>query len=155
MKYYGPTWGRFRTRTFPAPGNHEYTEDPAAVPTGYFRYFGDRVRGPDGLGYYSFDLPTGCTPGVGVCWHLIALSSELCFAGGGCGPAADPADSGPGNRMHGGSSTTCCTHPDDDYPCTLAFWHHPLFSISDGSGVDAGNADRSGNCSTRLGPTSY
>ena len=29
VKYYGPTWGRFRTRTFPAPGNHEYTEDPS------------------------------------------------------------------------------------------------------------------------------
>ena len=25
VKYYGPTWGRYRTRTFPAPGNHEYT----------------------------------------------------------------------------------------------------------------------------------
>jgi hypothetical protein len=27
------------------------------------------------------------------------------------------------------------SHPGDDYPCTLAYWHHPLFSISDGSGA--------------------
>ena len=65
VKHYGPTWGRFRTRTFPAPGNHEYAQDPSSKPRGYFRYFGDRVKGPDGLGYYSYDLPTGCTPGKG------------------------------------------------------------------------------------------
>ena len=138
VKYYGPTWGRYRTRTFPAPGNHEYTEDPNAVPNGYFRYFGDRVRGPDGLGYYSFDLPTGCAPGRGVCWHVIALSSELCFAGGGCGPAADPTDPGPGNRMYRWLRRDLLSHPNADYPCTLAFWHHPLFSISDGSGATPG-----------------
>jgi hypothetical protein len=133
LRYYRPTWGRFLSRTFPVPGNHEYTQDPRSAPTGYFRYFGDRVRGPDGLGYYSFDLPTGCTPGLGACWHLIALSSELCFAAGGCDVASDPSDQGPGNRMHTWLRNDLRAHPDSDYPCTLAFWHHPLFSISDGS----------------------
>ena len=56
-RYYQPTWGRYLARTYPAPGNHEYTQDPRSAPTGYFQYFGDRVRGPDGLGYYSVDLP--------------------------------------------------------------------------------------------------
>ena len=78
--YYDPTWGRYLANTNPVPGNHEYAQDPSSTPSGYFRYFGDRVRGPDGLGYYSFDVPKGCTPGQGVCWHFIALSSELCFA---------------------------------------------------------------------------
>ena len=133
--YYGPTWGRYLARSFPVPGNHEYAEDPDALPDGYFRYFGDRVKGPDGLGYYSFDLPAGCTPGRGVCWHLIALSSELCFAAGGCGPAPDGVDPGPGNRMYRWLVDDLRSHPDVDYPCTLAFWHHPLFSISDGSGA--------------------
>lgn len=135
LKYYDPTWGRFLARTFPVPGNHEYTEDPSSAPNGYFRYFGDRVRGPDGLGYYSFDLPAGCSPGHGVCWHFIALSSELCFAGGGCGPATDPSDLGPGNQMYEWLRHDLRSHPSGDYPCTLAYWHHPLFSISDGSGA--------------------
>lgn len=26
-------------------------------------------------------------------------------------------------------------HPGEDYPCTLAYWHHPLFSFSTGSGA--------------------
>jgi len=134
-KYYGPTWGRFLVRTFPVPGNHEYTDDPGSTPNGYFRYFGDRVRGPDGLGYYSFDLPAGCSPDHGVCWHFIALSSELCFAGGGCGPATDPTDLGPGNEMYEWLQNDLQSHPGGDYPCTLAYWHHPLFSISDGSGA--------------------
>jgi hypothetical protein len=134
-RYYGPTWGRFLPRTFPVPGNHEYGEDPGSVPDGYFRYFGARVKGPDGLGYYSFDLPTGCVPGRGVCWHFIALSSELCFAGSGCGPAAAPSDVGPGNQMYAWLRRDLRSHPDADYLCTLAFWHHPLFSISEGSGA--------------------
>jgi calcineurin-like phosphoesterase family protein len=132
-RYYGPTWGRFLERTFPVPGNHEYAEDPSSTPNGYFRYFGDEVKGPDGLGYYSFDLPAGCSPGHGVCWHFIALSSELCFAGGGCGPGTDPSALGPGNRMYGWLRHDLRSHPGHDYPCTLAYWHHPLFSVSDGS----------------------
>ncbi|HEV8621886.1 MAG TPA: alkaline phosphatase, partial [Actinomycetota bacterium] len=71
--YYDPTWGQYVANTKPVPGNHEYAQDPSSTPSGYFRYFGDRVKGPDGLGYYSFDVPQGCTPGQGVCWHFIAL----------------------------------------------------------------------------------
>jgi acid phosphatase type 7 len=36
-KCYGPTWGRFKGRTRPAAGNHEYHSDGAS---GYARYFG-------------------------------------------------------------------------------------------------------------------
>src|SRR5688572_26917618 len=41
---YGPTWGRFRERTFPAPGNHDYDY---ASGYSYFAYFGSRA-GPAG-----------------------------------------------------------------------------------------------------------
>lgn len=58
---YAPTWGRFRDRTWPAPGNHEYAT-PGAAP--YFAYFGERA----GKGYYSFDLGA---------WHLVSLNSGL------------------------------------------------------------------------------
>lgn len=135
--YYDPTWGRLLAKTSPVPGNHEYRQDPTSTPRGYFRYFGDRVKGPDGLGYYSFDLPMDCTPGQGVCWHLIAMPSMLCFAEGGCGPASDPSNPGPGNRMYDWLKQDLEAHPDADYPCTLAFWHHPLFSFTSPSGAAA------------------
>jgi hypothetical protein len=134
LDFYDPWWGRVKNRTMPVPGNHEYDQDPTATPAGYFRYFGDRVRGPDGLGYYGFDLPSGCTPGEGVCWHVVALSSELCFAEGGCGRPSDPANPGPGNRMYDWLAQDLAEHPQTTYPCTLAFWHHPLFSFSTASG---------------------
>jgi len=35
-KCYGPTWGRFKERTRPAPGNHEYQGDGGA--SGYVRF---------------------------------------------------------------------------------------------------------------------
>jgi hypothetical protein len=90
------------------------------------------VKGPDGLGYYSYDV--GACPGD-PCWHLISLNSELCFAAGGCGPAADPSDPGPGNRMYAWLAQDLADHPDSEYPCTLAYWHHPRFSFSTGSGA--------------------
>ena len=39
---YEPTWGRFKARTYSAPGNHEYYTQGA---TGYYGYFGD-AAGP-------------------------------------------------------------------------------------------------------------
>jgi 3',5'-cyclic AMP phosphodiesterase CpdA len=58
---YGPTWGRFRARTWPAPGNHEYATARGAP---YFAYFGARAA----HGYYSFELGA---------WHLVSLDSDL------------------------------------------------------------------------------
>ncbi len=62
-RFYHPTWGRFKARTRPVPGNHEYRTPRAA---GYFSYFGRSAR-PKGRSYYSFDLGS---------WHLIALNSN-------------------------------------------------------------------------------
>jgi hypothetical protein len=132
LRFFDPTWGRAFDHLAPAPGNHEYDNDPSSMPTGYFRYFGDVVRGPDGLGYYAFDV--GACPDA-PCWHVISLNSELCFAAGGCGPAADPSNPGPGNRMYAWLKQDLAAHPDADYPCTLAYWHHPRFSFSTGSGA--------------------
>jgi hypothetical protein len=125
--YFDPTWGRAFSNLSPVPGNHDYAEDPTSRPRGYFRYFGARVRGPHGLGYYSFDL--GACPDA-PCWHMVALNSMLCFAPGGCGPAADPNNPGSGNRMYRWLQRDLARHPDAEYPCTLAYWHHPLFSFS-------------------------
>ena len=67
-KSYHPTWGRVKSITRPAPGNHEYKTTGAA---GYFDYFNGtgQATGPAGdrsKGYYSFNVGT---------WHLIALNS--------------------------------------------------------------------------------
>src|SRR5499426_1538156 len=37
---YESSWGRFKSKTFPVPGNHEYYQ-PGALP--YFQYFGARA----------------------------------------------------------------------------------------------------------------
>ncbi|HEX6675225.1 MAG TPA: metallophosphoesterase [Actinomycetes bacterium] len=62
-RYYDATWGRFKDKTRPTPGNHEY-EGGAA---GYFDYFGAAAR-PNGTSYYSFDLGG---------WHLVSLDANV------------------------------------------------------------------------------
>jgi 3',5'-cyclic AMP phosphodiesterase CpdA len=92
---YDPTWGRFKDRTWPSPGNHEYYTR-GAVP--YFRYFGERA----GRGYYSIEIGS---------WHVVSLDSNL-------GPAAQAA-------QIDWLRKDLASHPAR---CTLAFWHHPLYS---------------------------
>lgn len=99
---YDRTWGAFRAKTYPVPGNHEYRTPGAA---GYFAYFGPRAGDPE-RGYYSFDLSG---------WHVVALNSE-CSAVGGC-----EADSPQGRWLE----ADLRAHPAR---CTLAFWHIPRFS---------------------------
>ena len=108
-KCYGPTWGRFKDRTRPAPGNHEYHSDGAS---GYVRYFGAAAGDPK-KGFYSYDLGD---------WHIISLNSECMYVGG-CG-----ADSQQGKWLQ----QDLAKHPT---VCTLAYFHKPLFS----SGLAHGN----------------
>ena len=61
---YGPSWGRHMARTYPVPGNHDYTGDDA---TAYFDYFGPRA-GPRGKGFYSFELGD---------WLIIMLNTNI------------------------------------------------------------------------------
>jgi acid phosphatase type 7 len=63
VKCFDPTWGPFRPRWRPVPGNHEY-ETPGAA--GYFQYFGSEA-GP-GRSYYSFR--TGD-------WFVLMLDSNI------------------------------------------------------------------------------
>lgn len=64
--FYHPTWGRFKARTRPSPGNHDYHTEGAS---GYFAYFGSRAPGL----YYSYNLGG---------WHLVALNSEIAMDAG-------------------------------------------------------------------------
>jgi len=97
---YEPTWGQFKGRTRPVPGNHEYHSKAAA---GYFSYWGEQA-GPTGLGYYSFTLQQ---------WHVVALNSNL------KGRAMDQQNRWLINDLASSKQR-----------CILAFWHHPLFSSS-------------------------
>lgn len=102
---YEPSWGQFLGKTHAAVGNHEYMRDPNA--RGFFEYFGSSA-GPSTTGYYSFDLGA---------WHLIALNSNCDFVGG----------------CTTGSKQERWLRRDlaeNAHLCTLAFWHHPLFSSS-------------------------
>jgi hypothetical protein len=56
---YGPTWGRHRLRTKPAPGNHDYHTPGAA---GYFQYFNNPAP------YYAYSLGG---------WRIYSLNSEI------------------------------------------------------------------------------
>jgi len=99
---YDPTWGRHKSRTKPAPGNHDYLTPSAS---GYFGYFGPAAGDPT-KGYYSYDLGT---------WHIIVLNSN-CAEVGGCGV---------GSPQEQWLRADLAAHPT---PCTLAYWHHPRFS---------------------------
>src|SRR5947209_7207282 len=58
---YDPTWGRLKSITHPAPGNHEYEAtssngcDEQGQAAGYFGYFGTAAGDPT-QGWYSFDI---------------------------------------------------------------------------------------------------
>lgn len=106
---YDKTWGRFKSRTRPAVGNHEFHSTSA---TYYFQYFGP-VAGDFKDGFYSYDLGA---------WHIIVLNSE-CDEVGGCGA---------GSREEKWLRADLAAHPS---ACTLSYFHKPLFS----SGAKHGN----------------
>jgi len=107
---YDKTWGRVKSRTRPAPGNHEFHAAGAAP---YFDYFGPAAGDPK-TGYYSYELGT---------WHIIVLNSE-CKDVGGC-EARSPQEKWLRSDL--------AAHPA---ACTLAYWHKPLFSSGSAHGND-------------------
>lgn len=99
---YDGTWGKYKARTHPVPGNHEYRTPEAA---GYFDYFGG-IAGAPGEGYYSYD--------VGA-WHVIALNTGA--------PSLVPTTSGHAQEQW--LEEDLARHSNK---CVLAYWHHPRFS---------------------------
>jgi PKD repeat protein len=113
---YAPTWGRFKKRTRPVPGNHEfqeYTHDTTA--DGYFSYFGI-AAGVAPVGLYSFDLGA---------WHIVVLNSSF------------EESQAAGRALSRDNQLTWLRNDLTAHPalCTLAMWHHPRFS----SGTTHGN----------------
>jgi len=101
------TWGTFRSSIRPVPGNHEYNTTGAS---GYFTYFGSSAGDP-AKGYYSYDLGA---------WHIVALNSAC--SGSACsGATAGQVSAAEVSWLQ----ADLAAHPG---VCTLAYWHHPLFT---------------------------
>ncbi|GJD52631.1 hypothetical protein OPKNFCMD_5397 [Methylobacterium crusticola] len=117
------SWGAFRDRLLPVPGNHEYENPEPAGPAHYprpyyFTYFRHDPRvaenGPR-TGYYALRFPGRAGP-----WQIVGLNAYLPDAPAGRPP---PRASRQGQerwlarRLRGRAA-----------PCLLAFWHPPVFS---------------------------
>ncbi len=96
--YYDKTWGAFKAKTRPVPGNHE-TYDPAGALAGYKAYFSS-IAYPQGTSYYSYDEGN---------WHFIALDSN----------SFDRSAQIEWLKADLARNTR---------GCVAAYWHHPLFS---------------------------
>ena len=110
--FYGATWGRFKAKTYPVVGNHEYLGDTSA--SGYFTYFGAAASPLEAdctancKGYYSFDIGE---------WHFVVL-----------------------NTNHNNCSYVACDATSEQLawlqadlansnkPCVAAAFHHPRWS---------------------------
>ena len=103
---YAPSWGRFKQRTYPAPGNHDYATTAAAA---YYAYFGSSAGDP-AKGYYSYNLGA---------WHIVVLNSEI--------------DASTGSAQEKWLRQDLASNPR---VCTLAYWHRPVFSSSSIHGND-------------------
>jgi acid phosphatase type 7 len=107
---YDPSWGWFKSTTRPAAGNHDYATPGAAA---YFDYWG-AAAGLRGAGYYSYELGS---------WHVIVLNSNCRFV------ACDR-----GSLQETWLRNDLALHPNR---CTLAYFHHPLFSSTAGTATPA------------------
>ncbi|MFD8595046.1 discoidin domain-containing protein [Kitasatospora sp. NPDC059646] len=96
--YYDKTWGAFKAKTRPVPGNHE-TYDPAGSEAGYKSYFGS-IAYPQGKSWYSFDEGN---------WHFVALDSN----------AFDQSAQIDWLKADLAANSK---------QCIAAYWHHPLYS---------------------------
>jgi hypothetical protein len=119
---YDPTWGgshlgvrsdialkvvnpNMWTLTRPVVGNHEYQTPGASA---YFNYFGSAAGPTPQNGYYSYNRGS---------WHVVVLNSN-CDKVGGCG-----ASSPQGKWLRQDLARNSAS-------CTVAAFHHPLFSSS-------------------------
>jgi acid phosphatase type 7 len=114
--FYHPSWGRHKARTLPSVGNHEYNFGSDA--SGYFDYFG-AAAGERYKGYYSYNRAD---------WHVIALNSMCASSASSC------------------TNTAQVTWLKNDLAanpakCTLAYFHHPLFSSGEHGDTQPGGDD--------------
>ena len=97
------SWGVFKNRIHPVPGNHDYMTSGAGP---YYGFYG-AAAGTAGKGYYSYNLSNN--------WHVVALNA-LCSEVGGCG-AGSPEET----WLKADLAANTGKH-------VIAIWHIPSFS---------------------------
>lgn len=117
---YNDTWGRFKSITRPAVGNHEYEGNPERDSAdGYYGYFG-AAAGDPAKGYYAYDVGD---------WRAIVLNtgaldytlrSDNALADD-CHPVSCDADSPQVTWLR----DELASLPPDK--CVVAYWHHPRY----------------------------
>jgi hypothetical protein len=110
LKYYEPSWGRFKSRTKPVPGNHDWLVQNAADYLDYFCPSAENCVFPNGVQslYYSYDIGS---------WHILALDSQQSLANNSTQLNWVQSDLAQHSRA-----------------CTLVYWHKPRFGSSPGRG---------------------
>jgi acid phosphatase type 7 len=102
--YWAPVFGRYDSRAFPAPGNHDY-ETPGAQ--GYMSYFNLAAPNyPRNASYYVFELGG---------WRWFSLNSEI------------PADSNSAQYAWLRTQLSLADLPG----CIGAYWHRPIYSVGE------------------------
>lgn len=97
--HYDKSWGKFRSITKPATGNHEWVDSLR----GYKEYFG-AIAYPQGKPYYSWNAGE---------FHFVSFDSNTLYETG--------SDSTQLNWLK--TDLTANTKP-----CVIGYWHHPRFN---------------------------
>ncbi|MFE0025318.1 discoidin domain-containing protein [Amycolatopsis sp. NPDC059021] len=118
QNYFDKTWGKFKDKIHPIPGNHEGYDSPKNQ--GYKDYFG-KIATPNGKTYYSWEMGN---------WHFIALDSNE-FA---------PPDDLAANAESAQLTWLKQDLAKNTKGCVAAYYHHPRFSSGD-HGDQKGSAE--------------
>jgi hypothetical protein len=99
---YDTTWGSFKAKTHPTPGNHEYH---STTPSGYLGYFGTAnvTNTQNGGVYYAWNVGNG--------WRAYSLNSQISMSAGSTQEQWLKAD--------------LAAHPNMHY---LAYLHYPRYN---------------------------
>jgi peptidoglycan/xylan/chitin deacetylase (PgdA/CDA1 family) len=130
LQSYDPTWGWFKSITYPVPGDHDLdttggSNCPSTPGAGYQQYFStpvgtsgaavpSAVNTDPSTGYYSFNLGT---------WHIIALNTGAC-------------ENTPSFCAAGGAQDQWLQNDlaHDTAACTLAFGQVPRWASNGNNG---------------------
>lgn len=118
---YDPTWGRFKSITRPATGNHEYlASSDRTEAAGHFQYFG-ALAGDPAKGYYSYTIGS---------WLAIAINTgALEYTRRSDNSLEDncyPVSCKAGSAQETWLRALLSSQPPDR--CVLAYWHHPRYA---------------------------
>ena len=118
---YDPTWGRFKSITRPATGNHEYLASPDRTEAaGHFQYFG-ALAGDPAKGYYSYSVGGWLAIAINTGALEYTRRSDNALEND-CYPVSCKA----GSEQELWLRALLASQPADR--CVLAYWHHPRYS---------------------------